>query len=110
MKQRPVPPEALARIRTWLVFFSAVHLGSTEYIRNALPSPQILIMPPRVLLNVVILVQVIPLLLVIAADWYLRKRSPLMASRFRVGVMAVALVLVLRQTELYFEPVQNLRT
>jgi hypothetical protein len=99
----------MAKLRTWLVYFSAVHLGTTEFIRNALPSPQILIMPPRVLVNVILIVHVLPLLALIAIDFYLARRSAKAASYLRVGTMGVALVLVLRQMELYFAPVQGMR-
>jgi hypothetical protein len=107
--QKLAKHDVSAAVKTGLVFFSAIHLGTTEFIRNALPSPHVLVLPAKALVFALIFIQVIPFLLIIAADWYIRHRlSPKASSRFRVAVMAGALVLVLRQAQLYMGPTHRL--
>lgn len=96
-------------VKTGLVYLSAVHLATTEFLRNAVPSPHILVLQQQVLAATIIIVQVIPFLLILAADWSVRRWfSAKVASRFRVAVIAGAMVLVLRQAQLFLGPTHGL--
>ena len=96
-------------VKTGLVYFSAVSLSTVEFLWNAMPAPDVLVPPRQVVLGAIMLLLGIPFLLILAVDWLVRQRfSPSVTSRFRAAVMAGALVLQLRQAQLFFEPAKDI--
>jgi hypothetical protein len=103
--------ESWTLLRTALVLFSAVHLGTSEFIRNSYPSSTVVAVPAGVIANMVIIFQVVPFVLLFGIDlWLSKRRSPKAVRRYRAGVFAATGVLVLRQNELHMPYAQNFAT
>jgi hypothetical protein len=96
-------------VKTGLVYFSAVYLGTVEFLRHAFPSPDILNLPLSVVLGALLILLALPFSLILALDWQIRRRfSPVVTLRFRACVMATGLVLQLRQAQLFLRGGQTL--
>ncbi|MBI1885569.1 MAG: sulfatase-like hydrolase/transferase [Chloroflexi bacterium] len=92
-----------------LITFSAVSLSSLEFIRNAFPSPEVVHVRKTTVIFLILLVQVLPFLLLLGADRLIAARygsgRPLRV--FRSLVFVVAVVLILRQLQLYWGPAND---
>ncbi len=100
---------AAAVLQPLLIYFSASHLLSTQFLRNAQPAPDIFITPPDVMASLVVILQVLPALALLLADRLVAWRGPPGSVRLlRSAVMAFALVVFLRQLQLFWGPAQEL--
>jgi hypothetical protein len=89
-------------VKTGLIYFSAVHLATKEFLFRSFPSPDVLVLPRQAIFGTMVIVLIIPFFLLLALDWYVRHRfSPKAVWRLRTVVMAGALILQLRQAQLY---------
>ena len=105
--------EALQRagavLQPLLIYFSASHLLTTQFLRNSQPAPDIFITPPDVMASLVVILQVLPALALLLADRLVAWRGPPGSVRLlRSAVMAFALVVFLRQLQLFWGPAQEL--
>ncbi len=89
-----------------LLIFSAVSLSTLEFIKNAFPSEGALQAPKSIVVYMIILVQVLPALVLLAADRFIaaRDKSGRRLRVFRAVLFGVALLLILRQLQLYWDP------
>ena len=89
-----------------LLIFSAVSLATLEFIKNVFPSEGALQAPKSIVVYMIILVQVLPALVLLAADRFIAARdsSGRRLRVFRSVLFAVALLLILRQLQLYWDP------
>jgi hypothetical protein len=90
-----------------LIVFSAVSLATLEFMKNIYPSPvDIAVVPRTTVVYMIVLVQVLPALLLLSADRLIAARYG--AGRhlriFRSVLFVVAIVLILRQLQLYWDP------
>lgn len=93
-----------------LIIFSAVSLATLEFIKNAFPAESLVQPPKSTVVYVIILVQVVPAVLLFLADRAIAARdtSGRMLRLFRTAIFAVAIVLILRQLQLYWGPAEDL--
>ena len=89
-----------------LLIFSAVSLATLEFMKNAFPSDAVLQAPKTTVIYMIILVQVIPALVLLGADRLIVAKygSGRRLRVFRSLLFAVALLLILRQLQLYWDP------
>ncbi len=89
-----------------LIIFSAVSLASLEFMRNAFPFSDAVRVPRTTMIYMIVLVQVLPALALLAADRLIAARYG--AGRrlrvFRSVLFIVAVVLIVRQLQLYWGP------
>ena len=89
-----------------LIIFSAVSLASLEFMKNAFPIPDAVRVPKTTVIYLIVLVQVLPALVLLCADRLIAARYG--AGRrlrvFRSMLFTVALLLILRQLQLYWDP------
>jgi len=89
-------------LQTALAIFSAVHLATGEFLRNSAPSLNITAVPSSVMIKLILIAHIIPFLLLVGLDVFISRRfSATTLRRYRASILAVSLVLVLRQVELY---------
>lgn len=102
-----ISPKAAEHLKALAISFSVVALGTAQFIRHARPSPDIITLTPAVTVTVVTLIILLPAVLLFLADrtLALRDQAGRRVRRLRTGAFAVALVLIVRQLYLYFDPV-----
>jgi hypothetical protein len=94
--------ESLKAWQILVVFFSAVTLGTHQFIRESLPDHRWLIMPTEVMLDLVIALRVVPVAIIFILDRLIAARfSSRILNTYRVAIMSLALLLIMRQLELY---------
>ncbi len=100
------PSEDRELLQVALLIFSAVSLATLEFLRNAFPSESILLATKSTVVYMIILVQVLPALALLAADRLIAARygSGRRLRIFRSVIFVVALMLILRQLQLYWDP------
>ncbi len=94
-----------------LIIFSAVSLSSLEFMRNAFPLDEDLVSVPKTtVFYMIVLVQVLPALLLLSADRLIaaRDNSGRRLRVFRSALFVVAVVLIVRQLQLYWGPAKDL--
>ena len=89
-----------------LIIFSAVSLATLGFMKNAFPSIDALLAPKSTVVYMIILVQVLPTLVLLGADRLIAARygSGRRLRIFRSVLFAAALLLILRQLQLYWDP------
>ncbi len=89
-----------------LLIFSAVSLGTIEFIKNAFPSRDALLASKTTVVYTIILVQVLPVIALLVVDRVIaaRDKSGKVLRVFRGAVFVVALLLIMRQLQLYWAP------
>jgi len=87
-----------------LIYFSAAALATVEFVKHSLPDVDMVEVPKLVIVYAIIVVTVIPSLLLLAADRLIDARDPTgrVLRWFRAAVFAIALLLILRQLQLYW--------
>ncbi len=92
-----------------LIVFSAVSLATLEFLKNAVPTTDALEFPKTTVVYLVVLVQVLPALVLLGADRLIAARYG--AGRrlrvFRSVLFVVAVVLIVRQLQLYWGPAED---
>jgi hypothetical protein len=92
-----------------LIVFSAVSLASLEFMKNAFPSEDALLVTKTTVIYMIVLVQVLPALALLCADRLIAARYG--AGRrlrvFRSVLFVVAVVLIVRQLQLYWGPAND---
>ncbi|MCH7997958.1 MAG: sulfatase-like hydrolase/transferase [Chloroflexi bacterium] len=92
-----------------LIIFSAVSLASLEFMKNAFPIADALLVTKTTVIYMIVLVQVLPALALLGADRLIAARYG--AGRrlrvFRSVLFVVAVVLILRQLQLYWGPASD---
>jgi hypothetical protein len=98
-----------ALLQDALIIFSAVSLGTLEFIKKAFPTEDFVQVPKTTVVFTIILVQVVPAILLFAADRAIatRDKSGRFIRAFRTGLFVVALLLILRQLQVYWEPAED---
>ncbi len=94
-----------------LIIFSTVSLASLEFIKNAFPIPEAMLVPKTAVVYTIVLVQVLPALVLLSTDRLIaaRDRSGKRLRVFRSVLFAMALLLILRQLQLYWGPAEDFR-
>ncbi len=94
------------QLQVELLIFSAVSLATLEFIRNAFPATDALLVTRTTLIYMIVLVPVLPALALLAADRLIVARygDGRRLRVFRSVLFAVALLLILRQLQLYWDP------
>ncbi len=89
-----------------LIIFSAVSLATIEFPKNAFPSTSLFLASKSTVVYMIVLVQVLPALALLGADRLIAARygSGRRLRVFRSVLFAVALLLILRQLHLYWDP------
>ena len=89
-----------------LIIFSAVSLATLEFIKNVFPNTDLVPVSKSVVVYMIVLVQVLPALVLLAADRLIAARygSGRRLRVFRSVLFAAALLLILRQLQLYWGP------
>ena len=89
-----------------LIMFAVMGLATTEFIKDALPLWDALRPTKVIIVYLIIIVQVIPAAILLGADRYLASRPGFgrWHRNFRRGVFGLALVLILRQVQLFWDP------
>ncbi len=92
-----------------LLIFSAVSLATLEFMRNVFPPTDGLLVTKTTVIYMIILVQGLPALVLLAADRLIAARdsSGRGLQIFRSLLFAVVLVLIMRQLQLYWDPVTD---
>ncbi|NIN70043.1 MAG: hypothetical protein GTO63_36250, partial [Anaerolineae bacterium] len=92
-----------------LIIFSAVSLATLEFMKHAFPSVDALRAPKSTVVYMIFLVQVLPALVLLSADRLIaaRDKSGRGLRIFRSVVFVVALLLILRQLQLYWDPAKD---
>ena len=92
-----------------LLIFSVVSLATLEFMRNAFPSDAVYRAPKTTVVYMILLVQVLPALVLLSADRLIaaRDNSGRRLRVFRSLLFAVALLLILRQLQLYWGPAND---
>jgi hypothetical protein len=92
-----------------LLIFSAVSLATLEFMKNAFPSISVLLPLKSTVVYMIFLVQVLPALVLLGADRYIaaRDKSGKRLRIFRSVLFAVALLLIVRQLQLYWDPAKD---
>ncbi len=88
-----------------LIVFSAVSLATLEFLKNDFPSTDALRVSKTIVVYMIILVQVLPALALLAADRLIAARygSGRRLRVFRSVLFAAALLLIVRQLQLYWD-------
>jgi hypothetical protein len=95
-------------IQAAVAIFSAVQLSTGEFLRNTPPSPDITAIPMAVTIKLLLAAQLLPAVLLIGLDVFVARRySPTTQRRFRSVLFAIAIILILRQLQLFFGPIRN---
>ncbi len=86
-----------------LIIFSAVSFATLEFLKNAFPAPLIIQPDKTTIVYALLLVQMAPTIALVALDRVLAARDPSLRWQrvFRTVVFSVALVLILRQLQIY---------
>src|SRR3972149_10749938 len=89
-----------------LIIFSAVSLATLEFIKNVFPNTDLVPVSKSVVVYMIVLVQVLPALVLLAADRLIAARygSGRRLRGFRSVLFVVAIVLIVRQLQLYWGP------
>ena len=92
-----------------LLTFSVVSLGTLEFLKNSFPVENVLLVPKTTVVYMIVLVQVLPALLLLSADRLIAAwdKSGRRLRVFRSLLFAVALLLILRQLQLYWGPAED---
>ncbi len=92
-----------------LIVFSAVSLASLEFLKNIYPAADLALVRKTTVVYLIVLVQVLPALVLLAADRLIavRDKSGRRVRVFRSVLFTVALVLILRQLQLYWGPAEE---
>lgn len=101
--------KGVEHLKALAISFSVAALATTQFIRHARHSPDIVSLTPAVTVLSLVVLIVLPAVAVFAADRALAIRDPSgrAVRRLRTIVYAVAIVLVARQLFLYFGPVSD---
>lgn len=93
-----------------LIIFSAVSLGTLEFIKHGFYRIDGVQVPKSAVVYVIILVQVVPAVVLLLADRVIAARPGWRRALpvFRGAIFAVALILIVRQLELYWDPGNDL--
>ena len=88
-----------------LIVFSAISLATLEFLKNDFPSTDALRVSKTIVVYMIILVQVLPALALLAADRLIAARygSGRRLRVFRSVLFAAALLLIVRQLQLYWD-------
>ena len=109
MLSSPPVQTALEVLKALAIAFSAVALVTVQFLRNSLPAPHILLVPSVLMVKTVLLFVVLPSLILLVIDrliaWRFSERGLFF---FRSALMAGALVIVLRQLQLFWDPTERL--
>lgn len=97
----------LEHLKALGIHFSAVTLAITQFVRHGIPAPDIVLVTPVVVIAVLSIAILAPALGLFVADRLLSARdaSGTTLRRFRTAVFAGAMVLAVREMQLYFDPV-----
>jgi hypothetical protein len=97
-------------VQAALITFSAVSLGSIEFLRNAFWRTDGVIVPRVAVVYAIVLMMVVPAAVLFAMDRAAtaRDKSGRTLRWFRTALFAVALLLILRQLQLYWDPAEDL--
>jgi len=108
--KRTHPAEYSEILQIALIFFSAVSLGTLEFLKHAFPAPWVVLPDKTTVVLTVLIVQVAPALVLVALDRLIAARdvSGRWLRLFRTIVFSVALLLILRQLEVYWGPGQDI--
>jgi len=90
-----------------LIVFSAVSLATLEFMKNVFPTAvDMVLVPKTTVVYMIVLVQVLPALVLLAADRLIAARygSGRRLRVFRSVLFVVAIVLIVRQLQLYWGP------
>ncbi len=89
-----------------LIMFAVMSLATTEFIKDAFPLWDALRPSKMIVVYLIIIVQLIPAAILLGADRYIASRhgAGRWLRNFRRGVFVLALVLILRQIQLYWSP------
>ncbi len=105
----PPVQTALEVLKALAIAFSAVSLITVQFLRNSLPAPHILLVPSILMVKTVLLFVVLPSLILLAVDrliaWRLSERSLFL---YRSALMIGALVIAMRQLQLFWDPTERL--
>ncbi len=103
------PSEDRELLQVALLIFSAVSLATLEFMKNAFPSDAVLQAPKTTVVYMIVLVQVLPVVVLLGADRFIAARygSGRRLRVFRSVLFAVALLLILRQLQLYWDPASD---
>ena len=93
-------------LKAALLSFSVVSLGTLEFIKNAFPYEWVFLVPKTTVVYTIVLVQVLPALALLLSDRIIaaRDKSGRTLRAYRSVLFVVALVLILRQLQLYWGP------
>lgn len=89
--------------RAAIIHFSASTLAVLQFLRHSLPSPHIVLIPLEVVVLAYVMAILLPAVVLAGIDVACQKwdATGRLVSRYRLAVIAVALVLILRQLQLY---------
>ena len=93
-----------------LIVFSAVSLATLEFMKNGVfPAADLTLVRKTTVVYMIVLVQVLPALLLLSADRLIaaRDNSGRRLRVFRSVLFVVALLLILRQLQLYWDPAED---
>ena len=96
---------AVEILKAFALLFSAVCLMTIQFLRNSLPAPHLVLASPGMIVGAIVLFQVVPALILLLVDRIIAWRySDRALRRFRSALMIGALVIALRQLQLYWGP------
>jgi hypothetical protein len=92
-----------------LIVFSAVSLATLEFLKSIYPAADLALVRKTTVVYLIVLVQVLPALVLLSADRLIaaRDNSGRRLRVFRSVLFTVALVLILRQLQLYWGPAEE---
>ena len=92
-----------------LIVFSAVSLATLEFLKNVYSAEDIALIRKTTVVYMIVLVQVLPALVLLGADRLIAARygSGRRLRVFRSVLFVVALLLILRQLQLYWGPAED---
>ena len=104
--EEPAEREILRRA---LVYFSVASLSTLEFMRNSYYSTGGVEVSKASVVYAIIILQVVPALLLLGADALIqaRDRTGRVLKGYRMAVFAVAVLLIVRQLQLYWEPLED---
>ena len=105
----PALQPALEALKALAIAFSVVSLITLQFLRNSLPAPHIFLVPSALMAKAILLLVVLPALVLLAVDRLIAWRfSPRTLLLYRSALMIGALVIALRQLQLFWSPTARL--
>jgi hypothetical protein len=110
VSETPSAPAGREVLRQALIYFSVASLSTLEFIRNSWYETGAVELSKSSVVYAIIIVQVVPALLLLGADTLIeaRDRSGRVLRVFRTAVFAAALLLIVRQLQLYWDPLEDM--